>query len=107
MKKNGITFKKIQEKEDKIDREISGLINKLSTTETEEIRLDTQVTQQEQLIEEYYKNEKQIKKNKEIRDDISGVREKQSSVKDELKRINTDVLKLNGKISAFKIKKKR
>ena len=33
-------------KEDKIDREISGLINKLSTIETEELRNSTQLTQQ-------------------------------------------------------------
>tara|TARA_R100000030_G_scaffold66528_1_gene50668 strand:+ start:4 stop:2769 length:2766 start_codon:yes stop_codon:yes gene_type:complete len=98
-------FQEAQEKEDKIDREISQLINKLSTTETEEIRLDTQVAQQEQLIKEYYKNEKQINKNKEIRDEIGGVREKQTSVKDELKTINSDVLKLNGKISALQNQK--
>ena len=98
-------YKDAKDKEDKLDREISQLINKLSTTETEEIRLDTQVTQQNQLIDEYYKNEKQIKKNKEIREQISGVREKQSSVKDELKRINSDVLKLNGKVSALQNQK--
>jgi len=98
-------FQEAQEKEDKIDREISQLINKLSTTETEEIRLDTQVAQQEQLIKEYYKNEKQINKNKEIRDEIGGVREKQTSVKDELKTVNSDVLKLNGKISALQNQK--
>ena len=98
-------YKDAKDKEDKLDREISQLINKLSTTETEELRLDTQVTQQKQLIVEYYKNEKQIKKNKEIREQISGVREKQSSVKDELKRINGDVLKLNGKVSALQNQK--
>ena len=49
-----------KEKEDKIDREISGLINRLSTIETEELRNSQQITQQEQLIKEYYKNEKQI-----------------------------------------------
>ena len=68
-------FKEAQEKEDKIDREIGQLINKLSTTETEEIRLDSQIlTQQEQLVSDYYANEKQIKKNKEIRDEIVDVR---------------------------------
>ena len=98
-------YQDAKDKEDKLDREISQLINKLSTTETEELRLDTQVTQQSQLIDEYYKNEKQIKKNKEIREQITGVRDKQSSVKDELKRINSDVLKLNGKISALQNQK--
>jgi len=98
-------YKDAKDKEDKLDREISQLINKLSTTETEEIRLDTQTAQQEQLIDEYYKNEKQIQKNKEIREQIGGVRTKQSSVKDELKRVNSDVLKLNGKISALQNQK--
>ena len=98
-------FQDAKDKEDKLDREISQLINKLSTTETEEIRLDTQLAQQKQLIEEYYKNEEQIKENKEIRTQISAVREKQSGVKDELKRINSDVLKLNGKISALQNQK--
>jgi len=98
-------YKDAKDKEDKLDREIYQLINKLSTTETEEIRLDTQVTQQTQLIDEYYKNEKQIQKNKEIRNQITDVRQKQSGVKDELKRINSDVLKLNGKISALQNQK--
>jgi len=98
-------YQDAKDKEDKLDREISQLINKLSTTETEEIRLDTQIAQQQQLIKEYYKNEKQIQKNKEIRNDITGVRTKQSSIKDELKRINSDVLKLNGKVSALQNQK--
>ena len=98
-------FQSAKEKENKLDREISQLINKLSTTETEEIRLDTQVTQQKQLIEEYYKNEEQIKKNKEIRDEITGVRDKLKIVKDDLKSTNGDVLKLNGKISALQNQK--
>ena len=79
-------FQEAQDKEDKIDREIGGLINKLSTIETEELRNSQQYTQQEKLIEEYYKNEKQINKNKEIRDEIGGVREKLGIVKDELKK---------------------
>ena len=98
-------FQEAQDKEDKIDREISGLMNKLSTIETEELRNSQQFTQQEKLIEEYYKNEKQINKNKEIRDEISGVREKLSIVKDELKQVNKDVLKLNGKVSALQNQK--
>ena len=98
-------YKDAKDKEDKLDREISQLINKLSTTETEEIRLDTQVTQQKQLIDEYYKNEKQIIKNKEVREQITGVRQKQTGTKDELKRINSDVLKLNGRVSALQNQK--
>ena len=98
-------FQEAQEKEDKIDREIGGLINKLSTIETEELRNSQQITQQDTLIKEYYKNEKQINKNREIRDEISGVREKLKIVKDELKGVNTDILKLNGKVSALQNQK--
>jgi DNA repair exonuclease SbcCD ATPase subunit len=98
-------FQEAKEKEDKIDREVSQLINKLSTIETEELRNSQQFNQQEKLIEEYYKNEKQINKNKEIRNEITGVREKLTIVKDELKGVNTDVLKLNGKVSALQNQK--
>jgi len=92
-------------KEDKIDREISQLINKLSTIETEELRNKQQITQQEQLIKEYYKNEKQIIKNKEIRTKIQSVRGKLNVTKDDLRKVNTEVLKLNGKVSALQNQK--
>ena len=98
-------FKEAQEKEDKIDREIGGLINKLSTTETEEIRLDSQIAQQEQLVSDYYANEKQIKKNKEIRDEIVDVRSDLDKVKQIIKNNNADILSLNGKISALQNQK--
>ena len=39
MKKNGITLKN-KIKKIRLDREIGGLMNKLSTIETEELRLD-------------------------------------------------------------------
>ena len=98
-------FKEAQEKEDKIDREIGQLINKLSTTETEEIRLDSQIAQQEQLVSDYYANEKQIKKNKEIRDEIVDVRSDLDKVKQIIKNNNADILSLNGKISALQNQK--
>ncbi len=98
-------FQEAKQKEDKIDREVSQLINKLSTTETEELRNKQQITQQEQLIKEYYKNEKQINKNKEIRVEISSVRDKLNVTKDDLRKVNTDVLKLNGKVSALQNQK--
>jgi DNA repair exonuclease SbcCD ATPase subunit len=98
-------FQEAKEKENKIDREISQLINKLSTTETEEYKISTQITQQEQLIKEYYKNEKQIKKNKEIRDEIVDVRFDLDKVKQIIKNNNTNILSLNGKISALQNQK--
>ena len=91
--------------EDKIDREISGLINKLSTTETEELRLDAQVTEYQNLIDEYYKNEKTIEKNREIRAEISEVRKKLDGIKKEIKTTNTNVLSLNGKVSSLQNQK--
>ena len=98
-------LKTAKEKEDKLDRELSQLINKLSTTETEEIRIDTQVTQQNQLIEEYLSNEEQIKRNKEVRSEISEVKKKLDNVKKDLVTTNKQVLSLNGKISALQNQK--
>jgi len=96
---------KLKVEEDKIDREISGLINKLSTTETQEARLDAQVTEQEKIIEEYIKNEQTIEKNREIRSEISNVRELLTKVKGDLKITNTNVLKLNGEVSSLQNQK--
>ena len=98
-------YKEAREKEDKLDREISQLHNQLSTQETEEVRLDAQIVQQKQLIDEYYKNEEQIKKNKEIREEITGVRNTLSQNKEDLRKVNGEVLKLNGKISALQNQK--
>jgi DNA repair exonuclease SbcCD ATPase subunit/DNA repair exonuclease SbcCD nuclease subunit len=98
-------YKDAKDKDDKLDREISQLINKLSTIETEEIRLDTQVTQQKQLIDEYYKNEEQIKLNKEVRDEIVDVRSDLDKIKQIVKNSNSDILSLNGKISALQNQK--
>ena len=53
-------YEEAKQKEDKIDREISQLMNRLSTTETEELKISTQLTTQETLIQEYYSNEKKL-----------------------------------------------
>ena len=88
-----------------MDREIIQLHNQLSTRETEEVRLETQIQQQGQLIDEYYKNEEQIKKNKEIREEITEVRNELNRNKEDLKKVNSEVLKLNGRISALQNQK--
>ena len=98
-------FQEAKEKEDKLDREITQLHNQLSSQETEEVRFESQILLQQQLIDEYYKNEEQINKNKKVRDEISIVREKLNVTKDELKTINGSILKLNGKISALQNQK--
>ena len=78
----------VQERETKVDREISQLINKLSTSETEEVKLDAQVTTQQKLIEEYYKNEESIQLNKQTRSEIVDVRANLDSVKEDIKKLN-------------------
>jgi DNA repair exonuclease SbcCD ATPase subunit len=98
-------YQEVKDKESKLDRELSQLINNLSTTETEEIRLETQVGQQKQLIEEYYKNEEQIKLNKEVRDELTIVRSDLDKIKQVVKKSNSDILSLNGKISALQNQK--
>ena len=103
--KEWANFQEAKSKEDKIDREISQLINKLSTTETEEYRNSTQLTQQEKLIEEYYKNETQINKNREIRNDIVDVRNDWENIKQQIRNSNSELFSLNGKISALQNQK--
>ena len=98
-------YQEAKDKESKLDRELSQLINNLSTTETEEIRLETQVGQQTQLIEEYYKNEEQIKLNKEVRDELTIVRSNLDKIKQVVKKSNSDILSLNGRISALQNQK--
>jgi len=98
-------LKDAKDKEDKLDREITQLHNQLSTKETEEVKLETQISQHEQLIEEYYKNEEQITKNKEIREQISEVRDKLKLVKEQLTKLNSDILRINGKVSALQNQK--
>jgi DNA repair exonuclease SbcCD ATPase subunit/DNA repair exonuclease SbcCD nuclease subunit len=90
-----------KEKEVKIDREISSLINKLSTSETEEIRVQTQIAEQIKLIDEYYKNEEQIKKNGEIREEIKIVRETLDANKILFTKTNKKLLELNGRVSSL------
>ena len=90
-----------KEKEVKIDREISSLINKLSTSETEEIRIQTQIAEQIKLIDEYYKNEEQIKKNGEIREEIKIVRETLDANKILFTKTNKKLLELNGRVSSL------
>ena len=54
-----------KQKEDKIDREISQLINKLSTTETEEYKFVTQMNNNKNnFIKEYYETKNKLRKTK-------------------------------------------
>jgi len=94
-----------KEKEDKVDRELSTLMNKLSASETEEVRIQTQISEQIKLIEEYHQNEEQIKKNGEIREEIKGKRDLLDDVKRRFTKTNKSLLELNGKVSSLKNQK--
>ena len=92
--------------ETKVSRDINILINKLSTFETKEIKLNGELIQATQLIKDYLDNEKQIKKNKELRDEIIDVRHKLSKSKQILSNSEADILILNGSVSSLKNQKK-
>jgi DNA repair exonuclease SbcCD ATPase subunit len=90
----------------KVSRDINILINKLSTFETKEIKLNGEVLQATQLIKDYLDNEKYIKKNKELRDEIVDVRHKLGKSKQILSNSEADILTLNGSVSSLKNQKK-
>jgi len=94
-----------KEKEDKVDRELSSLMNKLASSETEEIRIQTQIADQIKLIEEYHQNEEQIKKNGEIREEIKGKRDLLDENKRKFTKTNKLLLELNGKVSSLQNQK--
>ncbi|MDA8919382.1 AAA family ATPase [bacterium] len=97
---------KLKADETKVSRDINILINKLSTFETKEIKLNGELIQATQLIKDYLDNEKQIKKNKELRDEIIDVRHKLSKSKQILSNSEADILILNGSVSSLKNQKK-
>jgi DNA repair exonuclease SbcCD ATPase subunit/DNA repair exonuclease SbcCD nuclease subunit len=94
-----------KEKEDKVDRELSSLMNKLSSSETDEVRIQTQLSEQIKLIEEYHQNEEQIRKNSEIREELKGKRELLDENKRKFTKTNKLLLELNGKVSSLKNQK--
>jgi len=97
---------KLKADETKVSRDINILINKLSTFETKEIKLNGELIQATQLIKDYLDNEKQIKKNKELRDEIIDVRHKLGKSKQILSNSEADILILNGSVSSLKNQKK-
>ena len=97
---------KLKNDEAKVSRDINILINKLSTFETKEIKLNNELIQVTQLIKDYLDNEKQIKKNKELRDEIVDVRYDLGKSKQILSNSESDILLLNGSVSSLKNQKK-
>ena len=97
---------KLKGDETKVSRDINILINKLSTFETKEIKLNGELLQATQLIKDYLDNEKYIKKNRELRDEIVDVRHKLGKAKQILSNSEADILVLNGSVSSLKNQKK-
>jgi len=96
---------KLKGKEIKAEKDVNTLINKLSTFETQEVKLENEVYQVTQLIVDYLDNEKQIKKNTILRDEIVDVRHSLGKSKQILKNSETDILILNGEVSSLKNQK--
>ena len=96
---------KLKGKEIKAEKDVNTLINKLSTFETQEVKLENEVYQVTQLIADYLNNEKQIKKNTILRDEIVDVRHSLGKSKQLLKNSETDILILNGEVSSLKNQK--
>ena len=96
---------KLKGKEIKAEKDVNTLINKLSTFETQEVKLENEVYQVTQLIADYLNNEKQIKKNTILRDEIVDVRHSLGKSKQLLKNSESDILILNGEVSSLKNQK--
>lgn len=96
---------KLKVDEEKVSKDINILINKLSTFETKEIKLNTELLKVTQLIEDYLENEKQIQSNKELRDEMVSVRTDLKKAKSNVDSFNKQILKLNGEVSSLKNQK--
>ena len=96
---------KLKGTEIKAEKDVNTLINKLSTFETQEVKLENEVYQVTQLIADYLDNEKQIKKNTILRDEIVDVRHSLGKSKQLLKNSESDILILNGEVSSLKNQK--
>ena len=96
---------KLKADEEKVTKDISGLINKLSTLETQEVKLENELVQVKQLIADYLENEKQIQKNKDIRFEITQVRDELTIIKNQASISNNNLLSINGEVSTLKNQK--
>jgi len=97
-----IILKDTQSKEIQVERELSNLINKIATYETAEAKNESQLYTQTKLIEEYYKNEAQINKNKIVRGQLSVIRNSLVATKEHERKLNKIILSLNGTYSGLK-----
>jgi DNA repair exonuclease SbcCD ATPase subunit len=96
---------KLKVDEEKVSKDINTLINKLSTMETQEVKFNSELLQVTQLIADYLENEKQIQRNKELRNGMVSVRADLTSAKSNVDSFNKQILKLNGEVSSLKNQK--
>jgi DNA repair exonuclease SbcCD ATPase subunit len=96
---------KLKTDEERVSKDINTLINRLSTLETQEVKLNNELLQATQLIEDYLENEKQIQKNKELRTEMGVVRTELTTSKSNVDTFNKQLLTLNGLVSSLKNQK--
>lgn len=94
-------FKETEDKENHVDREITNLHSKLAATETRELELKHQIDNQESLIQEYYKNEKEIRHNQKLRAEMKVVSDELRTSTNLKADITNKLLSLNGKVSSL------
>jgi DNA repair exonuclease SbcCD ATPase subunit len=94
-----LQIKKLKDDETKVERELSTIINRVSTIETQEVKLTNEIKEATQLISDYLENEKQIQTNKELRNEIQIVRTELTSHKVLVDQKNKSLLKLSGELS--------
>lgn len=91
--------------EQAVDRELTTLISRLSSYEIEEVKLTTKIAQQDKLILEYHTNESQIKENNKIHKKINQTADELAIERKTIKRLNTELLTLTGRLSTLTSKK--
>ena len=89
-------------KETKVNNELSNLINQVSAYESDEIRLETQIKAQTDLIDEFYNHKSQIEKNRVIREKLIIVSADLQSSRSKSAVLSKKVLQLNGKVASLK-----
>jgi len=99
------TLQEAHQSESVIDRELTTLIGHLSTYELDEVKLTTQIEQQDELILEYHTNETQIEKNNIIRDEIKVIEDDLKLKRKSIQHFNTKLLTLTGVVSTLTSKK--
>jgi DNA repair exonuclease SbcCD ATPase subunit/DNA repair exonuclease SbcCD nuclease subunit len=97
----------LKEKEIRLDKELSSIINKVFQLEVQQDKLKTEIQKTDELIQDYHQNEIQIEKNNSIRQEIKVVRDELESVKSNSKKTNSKLLSLNGEVSTLKSNKQQ